>query len=273
MLSKINKTIIRWTWSLAKRTHPKIKAMHQRQLLKQSFDARKVIDALEDLLKPHAIANPLHRYGNDSDGGYIALIIGEEIDALISLGIEKDVSFDIEYAKKGIPCYQYDFSVKGPPYEHENFIFHKEKITASGGNIGETSLNDIFEKYTFDQCVLKIDIEGYEWESLESFKLDKYHHRISEIYLEFHDMHLLLDEAIQERYLSTIHKLRAYFTPFYFHPNNCSDLLIIGNKAFPEVFEASFISNKKLIASDKIRDFSDLEHDNSKTFPPISYQP
>lgn len=36
-------------------------------------------------------------------------------------------------------------------------------------------------------------------------------------------------------------KLREDYVPICFHPNNCGDLMIFGNRAFPDIFELSFI--------------------------------
>jgi len=52
----------------------------------------------------------------------------DDTAAAYSLGINDDVSWDLDIAMRGIPVYQYDHTIAELPAEHELFNWKKLKI-------------------------------------------------------------------------------------------------------------------------------------------------
>ena len=66
------------------------------------------------------------RVGNEYDGGYVLPAIALSCDAVLSIGVGPDVSFDMVLAMQGARIAQFDHTVEGPPTTHDNFSFHKK---------------------------------------------------------------------------------------------------------------------------------------------------
>src|SRR5476651_2191886 len=55
------------------------------------------------------------RVGGRHDGGYVMLDDFRGIEGAYSLGIGPDVGWDLALAERGVPVWQYDPTVSGPP--------------------------------------------------------------------------------------------------------------------------------------------------------------
>lgn len=182
------------------------------------------------------------RLGNANDGGYVCLDYFKGVKAALSLGINDDVSWDIEVASRGLQIYQYDHTVEGPPKKHENFSFHKVKIEAIE-RPGSASLKSILEKYKLSEpqsVILKIDIEGDEWDVLSSAS-DETLDVFSQILCEFHNLDRMVEPEFYEKIISVLSKLQAKFEVFHIHANNYGPLLLLpGSGSLPETLEIGF---------------------------------
>jgi hypothetical protein len=182
------------------------------------------------------------RLGNANDGGYVCLDYFKGIKAALSLGINDDVSWDIEVARRGLQIYQYDHTVEGPPIKHENFIFHKVKIDTVE-RLGSASLMSILERYQLSEpqsVILKMDIEGDEWDVLGSVS-DETLDVFSQILCEFHNFERLLEPEFYKKIIGVLSKLREKFEVFHVHANNYGPLLLIpGVGSLPETLEIGF---------------------------------
>lgn len=185
------------------------------------------------------------RIGNPGDGGYIFLNSFNDIESAISLGISTDVSWDSDIASRNINIYQYDHTVSGPPVQNDRFHFHKLKISAKD-EPGAISLDNIVHKYSLTKpgsVLLKMDIEGDEWETLLSVS-DKTLETFSQIACEFHDLNLLENSVFFERAVKVLGKIKDKFEVIHIHGNNCSPLLICPNsRTIPQVLEIT-LANK-----------------------------
>jgi len=67
------------------------------------------------LLRPHAVEGVKKlRLGSPYDGGYVVLDDFRGVDTAFSLGIEKNATWDLDVAKRGITVYQFDHTVDAP---------------------------------------------------------------------------------------------------------------------------------------------------------------
>ena len=79
------------------------------------------------LIRPWSMReNSKIRIGNDHDGGYVLPACVLQCDAIVSIGVGPDVSFDLVLAERGAKVLQYDHTVDDVPQHHPNFIFHKK---------------------------------------------------------------------------------------------------------------------------------------------------
>jgi hypothetical protein len=180
------------------------------------------------------------RLGQDGDGGYVLLDDFATVSGALSLGISDDCSWDLEIAARGINVHQYDHSVDGPPTGHPRFWFFKKMISAQMSDQSDT-LGSALAKLPPPEAghiVLKIDIEGYEWEVLDAASPDELA-RFSQIVGEFHSFSNLLDPTWRARAQRVMRKLHSVFDVVHVHANNYGPLLVIANVPVPEALEVT----------------------------------
>ena len=138
--------------------------------------------------------------------------------------------------------HQYDDSID--PVAHTNFEFKRCRIDGSDCHErGIYSLETILKRDLegSSNAIVKLDIESSEWAALENCTSQVLKDHVIALYIEFHDISQLLDNAFYHRALNVLTQLRDDYVPVFFHPNNCGCLSIFGNRAFPDVFELSLV--------------------------------
>jgi len=114
--------------------------------------------------------------GKKSDGSYVLLDDFENIKIAYSFGISNVIQFDDELAKRGIDVYIYDHTINSLPYN--NSKFHWSKIGLCGRNNRTANLKTLEELMKENRhiseknMILKIDVEGWEWYSLNELNED-----------------------------------------------------------------------------------------------------
>ncbi|CDK30808.1 FkbM family methyltransferase [Candidatus Babela massiliensis] len=89
------------------------------------------------------------------------------------------------------------------------------------------------------QLLLKIDIEGAEWDILDNLN-EILLTNVAVLIVEFHGFEKINDILIFKRVLKKINNI---FSVFHVHGNNCSNLLSVNSKLFPNVIEVTYINN------------------------------
>ena len=116
------------------------------------------------------------RLGTKGDGGYV--VVDNNLDGytgLMSLGIDKDISFDIDFHEiSGGKVHQYDGTIDGPPSLIDGSRFFKKMVYGADDFTDEDDLGE--------RRFLKMDIEGAEWNLLPTMDLTKY----EQIAIEIH---------------------------------------------------------------------------------------
>ena len=180
----------------------------------------------------------LKRYGSVADGGYVVPINAiSNSKFLISGGIETNNEFEIELANLGMTGIQIDNSIDSPPKEHENLSF----IRATLGGMNGVLIDDLLKSFDpASQGVLKLDIEGSEYETLsevESFK------RFTTIILELHNLHKIVDDHFWDVFKNILDKFSHNHSVVFLAPNNCCGFSIIGGVPIPNVLEVTWTRN------------------------------
>lgn len=188
--------------------------------------------------KGHAKA----RFGSANDGGYIHLDDFEGLDTAISLGIDHNITWDVDVAARGLTIHQFDHTVDAPAPDNPNMIFHKTMIAPENGP-GRESLESIVKRLDKKQdrpnMILKMDIEGAEWPVLEATSLDAIC-RFSQIVFELHCFEGIGDLAWRQQFFRGLRKLSKFYAPIHVHANNYAGLSIVANVALPNVIEVTF---------------------------------
>lgn len=182
------------------------------------------------------------RLGNLGDGGYVVPYeILYLIDAAYSYGVENNVNFEKDLIKiKDIPVRLYDYSIDDLPEKNKNFFFKKEGVATKKKRVFDTFENHLKENNeTGKKVLLKLDIEGAEWEVLNKI-LGGPSENIVAIVLELHRLQRY-EKMI--RYIKILKKINSKFTLVHLHGNNNSKLFVFGNKKIPSTLELTFINN------------------------------
>jgi hypothetical protein len=94
---------------------------------------------------------------------------------------------------------------------------------------------------TESRILLKIDIDGSEWEVFEAASIEGLK-RISQITCEFHEFSRMADAKWRERAVLVMRKLKSIFEVVHVHGNNNRSMLLIANVPFPECVEVTLVN-------------------------------
>ncbi len=216
------------------------------------------------------------RIGPKYDGGYILLDeFIKKKNSLISLGVGNDVAFDLDFLEKNNYSKAYLFDkTSNIKSKKKNLFFYKKNVSSFTSIKDKViGINSILKKFQ-RRIILKMDIEGNEWHTLENLD-DGNLSRISQMIIEFHLIHIdidmgvlskkyspyfskfylnnynLINQNLFEKYYKIFKKLNKYFYIFHIHPNNSIKKIDIENFSIPPLLEISFI-NKKCVRSARL---------------------
>lgn len=202
------------------------------------------------------------RTGRKNDGGYVMADCFEGVKTAYSLGICDDVSWDKDMAERNIDVFMYDHTIDKLPEENPRFHFFKCGIGGKSEGMFKT-LDDLISENGHENdnnMILKMDIEGSEWDVIEKTEaLPKF----SQIAIELHDLCLGADERI----VRCLEKLAETHVPVHIHANNCSDVCFFGDAMLPDALEITYLRRSDFEFSENTRFFPtplDMKNDTSK---------
>ena len=198
----------------------------------------------------------LVRIGRDNDGGYLMWNDFSKKKIAYSIGINDDVSWDHDMAMRGLSVYQYDHTIEDIPEHLEQFHFYQRGLgtVADADNPQLMTLPQMLEQNGHLQekgMILKIDIEGAEWEFLndvESAVLEQF----SQIVFEFHN---LTNLKYEEKMKNALKKLNKTHQLIHIHPNNYGSYLLQGGKILPELIEGTYLLRTEYEFMDRTHSF------------------
>lgn len=182
------------------------------------------------------------RCGANHDGGYV---IDRNIalnSHVISLGVGDNISFDYQISSIARTVTLCDFSIDSLPFEIPKSSFLKKKVVKSVSNEREEiTLAQLLKNLPQgEKVIIKMDIEGSEWEVLDNFDWREYP-LVCQLVIEFHG---LLDRAKNfdaPKMLEVIQNLTNEFVVVNFHPNNYGDFECFLNIPIPDVVELTLV--------------------------------
>ena len=231
---------------------------------KISLKDRSVFEALQ---QEYIDLELIYRVGSTLDGGYVMHKIGNEKKA-ISIGVGRDVSWDLAISELGIMVHMFDHTVARPPKIFTNSKFHKIGIRSSKTKNSKRLLEfeGILQKSGCEESenlILKIDIEGGEWEILEEIE-SRFLEKFNQIIIEFHDVDL--NDPIKKNVLE---KVKLTHSIIHINPNNYSKITSFEGYLFPNILEVTYVKNQ-LLHNTKIKTFSSKTYKNDPRVPSFS---
>ena len=211
-------------------------------------NARRLREDLLSELQPTLLANcTVRRYGAPGNAYLLCGNLLEDVETAYSYGIGGEDSWGCEVAlERSLSVHQYDcFDARAPHCEGVAAVFHNECI----GGTARTAESRIYDTLSGQiarngdaarRLVVKMDVEGEEWEALLRTP-DDVLERIDQLAVEFHGTQRPTD-------LDVVRMLKRTFYVVYLHFNNnaCSNR----DQPFPSsVFQVTFV-NKRLGAPD-----------------------
>jgi hypothetical protein len=226
------------------------KAYEERQAREAMLQRRQT---LFEMLQPVVLTNcRLERFGEAYDGGYLMCAnLLDAVQSVYSYGISGYDKWGCDMSSRfDIPLHQYDcFDTTQPACPTGQPMFHAECVggTASteGGRLFDTIRNQIARNGDgARRIVLKIDVEGAEWDSFAATP-DDVLEKIDQLAVEFHwvydERHQWLPD--EEKYLRVVSRLKQFFHVAHIHHNNFS--CVGGLEPFPAwAYEVLFVSKR-----------------------------
>ena len=208
------------------------------------------------------------RKGSINDGGYVFCDFQKQYSKLISFGVGDNVDFEYAISSLVNSIDLYDPTVDKLPRKIENANFHKIGLGPHFGN-GFLTLYDATKNSLPDnQLLLKIDIEGGEWDSIVATDLELLT-SFSQIFLELHNLHKIYDQLILSKYILTLEKLRHNHDIVSVHANNWSAYSVIQGVPLPDTIEVTLLRRDNHLNKRNSTDFNakDFQSPNNPDKP------
>jgi hypothetical protein len=171
----------------------------------------------------------MERIGRENDGGYLSCNLNlTPVKVAFSYGIGGRDTWGCDVAKKyNIPVYQYDpFDLRVPACNNNSKLIHfkpigiAERTYVNSDNIKFEIFRDSLNNLNVEENVLvKIDIEGNEWMSLEKVLNDGSYQKISQLVLETHQL-FTKNQQRAELIKRVLKNLYEKFYIVHLHTNN-----------------------------------------------------
>ena len=202
-------------------------------------EQRELLHILNMLSIQRAVGKRKVRVGAPHDGGYVMLDDFSGLTECYSLGIGPDVSWDMDMAQRGLEIFQYDHTVTAPPQSHPRFRHFKTGIWHTDDAPNMKRLSTLLKEnhhHRRDSLVLKMDIEGCEWDVLDEMD-PKDLLPFKQIVCEIHALQICSADSFRKRAVRAIANLTQYHQPIHIHGNNFTDMYYIHGIAVPDCIE------------------------------------
>ena len=235
------------------------------------FEAHKRADMVIKSIIPKKPSTTLKRFGNLQDGGYVYADDFSNNDYLISFGVENDIGFEKEVESVFAGMDLYDYSVDNLPEPLANSHFYKEKISKDSSD-SSSNINKCLSRVPADKdCILKIDIEGYEWEVFNAISFDDLS-RFRQIAVEIHWTEKILNDEAYSIISGALSKITHTHQSVNVHANNWGKINVIGNMFLPNVLEITFLRKSSYFFQEYEKNITDsLNYPNNRERPEILF--
>ena len=199
--------------------------------------------SLLNLIRPWQIASDVKvRLGSDGDGGYVMPSSSQRSNAVLSIGIGDEVSFDNQLAALGAQVLQFDHTIPASPSSHPRISFHR--LGWGERDQGPfLSLRTMMQMMDWDDArhpILKFDTEGAEWDCLGGAASEDLA-RFEVLAGEFHDFQNLVNREYFDKAYAVFSKLALTHHVVHMHANNAGGMVMLGGIPFPRLLELTYL--------------------------------
>jgi hypothetical protein len=206
----------------------------------------------------------MKRYGRAEDGGYVIYDNPLSAAHILGYGVDKDVSFENELTEAwGIKATIFDHTIDEVPLTSSNVTYVKEGIGATDAP-PLFSLENHVKRFVPDgsNFVLKMDVEGAEWDVLRHANLS----HVSQLIVEFHEP--------TGDHTDVIQKINEQFYLVHIHGNNCHNqpwMYIDRIHIMPRYLECTYVRKDLVTVVPSTRKFpTPLDHKCRKDVPELN---
>lgn len=196
-----------------------------------------------ELLRPYNVFLTKKRLGPNEDGGYVLPeFVLNNCSALFTYGVGNEVRFEYEFKDTyKTPIYMFDHTVGREEYHGDNEHFFPIGL-GFGENCGD--FPEHYQKLNIaGPVLLKIDIEGGEYEYFLKTDIEKFESTVMGMILE---VHWFDDLKNRQNLVEILKKINRHFILCHAHGNNWGGLWDFEGLSIPKVMELTFI-NKKFV--------------------------
>ncbi len=226
------------------------------------------IKILNEILKPETYKPKLIRVGSKYDGGY-ALAKYNTNNILISGGIGTNSEFEDNICKEISYSYLFDHTIETLNLNINNYKFYRAKIVITKGDLYAVNLNDFISQINSKSLILKLDIEGDEWNVLSLFSTNNLL-KFEQILVEFHNLLDVYNTEIFDLYIKVLTKLRANHKVINVNVNNYGASSMLYGEKISDVVEISFLRNDLYSRMPKSK-INMLTSRNNPTYPQVKF--
>ena len=184
----------------------------------------------------------LVRIGGNKDGGYLMVNKFRDGGVAYSIGIGENIMWDVCMADKGFNVYMYDHTVSALDLPEVNEKLHFFSVGLSDREIEDEKFTTLIkaiksnghEKFT--NIILKMDIEGAEWnvfKSIDGCILQLF----EQVIVEYHG---LTQKNHWGKYVEVLEKMTKTHQVVHVHGNNACDYMVIDGKRIPDTIEVTY---------------------------------
>jgi len=222
-------------------------------------------------LKPKNLNQNKIRVGPHEDGGYVCSeFLFEKCNTLFNYGVGNECRYEYDFVKRfNKPAYLFDHTIgreSGLWAENVNFI-------NEGLGFGQPNVKHFYEHYDelnlSGEILLKIDVEGYEYEYFKNVDESRLENLVCGLMIEVH----WLDSPVnREGFINMMKIIDKYFVLNHIHGNVWGGTWIHDGIEIPKVMELSFVNRKYIteIKEDKTSyPVNGLDWSNKKDYPDL----
>ena len=226
------------------------------------------IKLLIKMITPEKYSPKLIRIGSKYDGGY-ALAKYNKNNILISGGISNNSDFESSICSRIFYGYLFDHTTKILNLSINNYKFYRKKIVVTKDDQYGVNLNDFISQLDSKSLILKLDIEGDEWEILSQFSANNLL-KCEQIVVEFHNVLDIYNAKKFDLYIKVLTKLRKHHKVVNVNVNNYGASSVLFGEKISDVYEISFLRNDLYAKMPKAK-INMLTSKNNPIYPQVMF--
>jgi hypothetical protein len=209
------------------------------------------IKLIQTLIKNNFLQTKLLFLGKmNTDGTYPVVKYRDyKNKILLSFGVGNNIILEAHGAKLGMEVHTFDHttSIKIPNKFKDKIYYHSVGVTGHKIIPGCLKLEHIMDLYNISHEkveILKLDIEGCEWDVLISDL--NFIKSFPQLIIEFHDLDKVTNQQQSSMYFNVLQRIFETHQLIYISPNNFSSFSHVNNLIWPFTFEAVFVARSIL---------------------------